>query len=118
MLCDGAQDHDVSKEPPVGAFFEQRQDENGRDLNLRYFWVIEGLRVASEGPLRCNVFKEHQDPLHAAGGHIEVEIPEGVTLVSGNFLVPQNMVIEDHEAAIVLICDHASQLELSDDVIL
>ena len=29
VLYGGAQDHDVSKEPPVGAFFEQRQDENG-----------------------------------------------------------------------------------------
>ena len=29
VLYNGAQDHDVSKEPQVGAFFEQRQDENG-----------------------------------------------------------------------------------------
>ena len=29
VLYGGAQDQDVSKEPPVGAFFEQRQDENG-----------------------------------------------------------------------------------------
>ena len=29
VLYGGAQDHDVSKEPPVGAVFEQRQDENG-----------------------------------------------------------------------------------------
>ena len=29
VLYGGAQDHDVSKEPPVGAFFEHRQDENG-----------------------------------------------------------------------------------------
>ena len=28
VLYDGAQDHDVSKEPEVGAVFEQRQDEN------------------------------------------------------------------------------------------
>ena len=29
VLYGGAQDHDMSKKPPVGAFFEQRQDENG-----------------------------------------------------------------------------------------
>ena len=28
VLYGGAQDHNVSKEPPVGAFFEQKQDEN------------------------------------------------------------------------------------------
>ena len=39
-------------------------DPLDRDLNLRYFWVIEGLCVASEGLLRGNVLKEHKDPLH------------------------------------------------------
>ena len=68
--------------------------------------------------MRGNVLKEHQDPLHAAGGHVEVDIPEGVTLVSGNFSVPQNPVIEDREAAVVLIGDHASQLWMRDDLIL
>ena len=79
---------------------------------------MEGLRVASEGLLRGNVLEEHQDPLHAAGGHVEVDIPEGVALVSAYFSVPQNPVIEDREAAVVLIGDHASQLGQSDDVIL
>ena len=88
-------------------------DPLNRDLNLRYFRVIEGLRVAREGLLRGNVFKEHQDPLH-----VEVDIPEGVALVSSYFSVPQNPVIEDREAAVVLIGDHASQLWLRDDLIL
>ena len=65
-----------------------------------------------------NVLKEHQDPLHAAGGHVEVDIPEGVSLVSAYFSVPQNPVIEDRKAAVVLIGDHASQLGLPDDLIL
>ena len=36
-------------------------DSLDRDLNLRYFRVIEGLRVASEGLLRGNVLKERRD---------------------------------------------------------
>ena len=93
-------------------------DPLDRNLNLRYFRVIEGLRVASEGLLRGNVLKEHQDPLHAAGGHVEVDIPEGVAFVSAYSSVPQNLVIEDGEAAVVLNGDHASQLWLRDDLIL
>ena len=58
------------------------------------------------------------DPLHAAGGHVEVGIPQGVALVSAYFSVPQNPVIEDREAAVVRIGDHASQLWLRDDLIL
>ena len=79
---------------------------------------MEGLRVASEGLLRGNVLEEHQDPIHAARGHVEVDIPEGVALVSAYFSVAQYPVIEDRKAAVVLICDHASQLRLSKDVIL
>ena len=60
-------------------------DSLDHDLNLHYFRVIEGLRVASEGLLRGNVLKEHQDPLHAARGHVEVDIPEGVAIVSVYF---------------------------------
>ena len=82
-------------------------DPLDRDLNLRYFRVIKGLRVASEGLLRGNVLKEHQDPLHAARGHVEVDIPEGVALVSVYFAVAQYPVLEDREAAVVLIGDHA-----------
>ena len=41
-----------------------------------------------------------------------------VALVSAYFSVPQNPVIEDCEAAVVLIGDHASQLWLRDDLIL
>ena len=68
--------------------------------------------------LRGKVLKEHQDHLHAARGHVDVDIPEGVALVSVYFAVAQYPVIEDREAAVVLIGEHASQLGLSDDVIL
>ena len=60
--------------------------------------------------LRGNILKEHQDPLHAAGGHVEVHIPECVALIFANLSVPQNPVVQDREAAVVLIGDHASQL--------
>ena len=72
----------------------------------------------SEGPLHGNVLKEHQDPFHAVRWHVEVDIPEGVALVSVYFAMAQYPVIDDREAAVVLNGDHASQLWLRDDVIL
>ena len=68
--------------------------------------------------MRGNVLKEHQDLLHAADGHVEVDISEDVALVSAYFSVPQNPVKEDREAAVLLIGVHASQLWLCDDLIL
>ena len=47
-------------------------------------------------------------------GHVEIDIPEGISLV-WLFLVPQNPIIEDRKAAVVLNRDHASQLRLSDN---
>ena len=85
------------------------------DLDFGYFWVVEGLGVASEGLLPGHVLEEHQDPLRAACGHVKIYIPKGVALV---FSVPQNLAVQDREAAIVLICDHASQLWLSDNFVL
>ena len=40
------------------------------DLHFRYFGVVKGLIAASEGLLRGNILEEHQDALHAAGGHV------------------------------------------------
>ena len=40
------------------------------DLRFRYFGVVKGLSVASEGLLRGNILEEHQAVLHAAGGHV------------------------------------------------
>ena len=42
--------------------------------------TLRGLSVASEGLLRSNILEEHQDALHAADGHIKVDVPEGVKL--------------------------------------
>ena len=61
--------------------------------------------------------KSIKTPYQAAGGHVEVDIPEGVALVSAFFSVPQNPIIEDREAAVVLIGDHASQLWQRDDLV-
>ena len=40
------------------------------DLHFRYLGVVKGLSVASEGLLRGDILEEHQDALHAAGGHV------------------------------------------------
>ena len=47
-------------------------DPLDRDLNLRDFWVEEALRLASKGLLCGNILEEHQDALHAAGGHVKL----------------------------------------------
>ena len=39
------------------------------DYHFRYLGVVKGLSVASEGLLRGNILKVHQDAPHAAGGH-------------------------------------------------
>ena len=75
-------------------------DSLDRDHHFGYFWVIEGLSVASKGLLRGSILEEQQDALHAAGGHVEIDIPEGVALVFANFSVPQYPVIQDREAAL------------------
>ena len=40
------------------------------DLHFRYLGVVKGLSAASEGLLRGDILEEHQDALHAAGGHV------------------------------------------------
>ena len=40
------------------------------DFHFRYLGVVKGLSVASEGLLRGDILEEHQDALHAAGGHV------------------------------------------------
>ena len=67
---------------------------------------------------RGNILQEHQDALHAAGGHVEIDIPEGIALVFAYFSMPQNPVIEDCKAAVVLIGDHAGQIWLCDHFVL
>ena len=40
------------------------------DLHFCYLGVVKGLSVASQGLLRGDIHEEHQDALHAAGGHV------------------------------------------------
>ena len=40
------------------------------DLHFGYLGVVKGFSVASEGLLHGNIVEEHQDALHAAGGHV------------------------------------------------
>ena len=88
------------------------------DLHFRYFRVEEYLGVASKGLLRGSILEDQQDALHAAGGHVEVDIPKGVALVSADFSVPEYPVVQDRDAAFVLVGNHSGQLRLSDHVIL
>ena len=91
-------------------------DPLDNDLHFRYFWVEEALGVASKGLL--HILEEHQDALHAAGGHVEIDIPEGIALVFADFEVAEHPVIEECKTAFVLVGDHSGQLWLSDHVIL
>ena len=40
------------------------------DLHFCYLAVVKGLSGSSEGLLRSDILEEHQDALHAAGGHV------------------------------------------------
>ena len=57
--------------------------------------------------LCSNVLKEHQEPLHAACGHVQIYIPKGVAVVFGNFSVSQNPDRQDREEAVVLTGDYS-----------
>ena len=63
------------------------------DVHFGYFRIVEALRVASKGLLCGNILEEHQDALHAAGGHVKINVPEDVALVSADFTVLQYPVI-------------------------
>ena len=78
------------------------------DLHLGDLGVVEGLSVPGEGGSRLH--EQHQDALHAPGRHIQVDIPQGVTLVRVNLPVAVD--------AVVLDADHSGQLRLGDHVIL
>ena len=71
--------------------------------------------LRAKGCCARDVLKEHQEPLHAAGGHVKINVPEGVALIFANLSVPQNPVVQDRAAAVVLTGDHAGQLRLSDN---
>ena len=88
------------------------------DLHFRYLGDVNGLSVASEGLLRGDILEEHQDALHAAGGHVKVDVQEGVRLVHYHLPVPQYPVIQDRKAVLVLVVDHSGQLWQSDHVVL
>ena len=50
------------------------------DLHLGNLEVVEGLSVSgSRRPAGSGIFKEYHNPLHAAHGDVEVDVPQGVT---------------------------------------
>ena len=74
------------------------------NLDLRDFRIVEGLGVALEGSR--GVLTEQQDSLHGAGRDIEIYIPERLALVANDLAVPQYAVVQDRQAAGVLVADH------------
>ena len=68
MLYGGAQDHDVSKEPPVGAFFEQRQDENGFSASRL---PADNCRMGPLGQMMINKQLRRT-------GHLQVQVQLGI----------------------------------------
>ena len=78
------------------------------DLHFRYFGVVKGLSVLSEALLRGIILEEHQDALHAAGGEVKFDVPEGVILVHYHLPKPLYPVIQNRKAAFVLVNDHSS----------
>ena len=79
--------------------------------------MVKNLDIAREGLLRGCFLEQHQDALHAAGGHFKVYAPECAGLVHCHLSVPQYPVIQDRKAAFVLVVYHSSQLGISDNVI-
>ncbi|MEW8547854.1 MAG: hypothetical protein AB2693_30475 [Candidatus Thiodiazotropha sp.] len=59
------------------------------DLYLGYLWVVKSLSVAGKGSLRSHFLKWEENALHAAGGYVQVDVPEGIRLVSADFPVAQ-----------------------------
>ena len=70
----------------------------------------------SKGLLRGTILKEHQYTLHAAGGHVEVDIPNVVALVFSDFAVAEDAIVQDCEACGILVSNHAGQLWLGHHV--
>ena len=68
--------------------------------------------VARHHPQRASVYPS------VAGGHVEVDIPNGVALVFANFAVAEDAIVQDCEACKILIANHAGQLWLSHHVVL
>ena len=68
--------------------------------------------------LRGTILKQHQYTLHAAGGHVEVDIPTGVALVFADFAVAEDAIAHDCEVCGILVAYRAGQLWLGHHVVL
>ena len=84
--------------------------------SIFYFGVVEGLTVTSKRLFRGTILKEHQYTLHAAGGYVEVDIPNRVVLVFSDFAVAEDVIVQDCEACGILLANHAGQLWLGHQV--
>ena len=73
-----------------------------RHLHLGNFGVVEGLSVSGpRRPAGSGIFKEHQNPLHAARGDVEIDVSQGVTFVLGNFAVAED---PDEQLLVLVYC--------------
>ena len=52
------------------------------------------------------------------GRHIEVDVPQGVTLIGCDFAVLKHSVIQDGQATGILVMDHSCEFRLGYHVIL
>ena len=71
-----------------------------RDAFYRYLDLLD-LGIVEALGFPCLVLllllKEHQDALHTAGGHFEVDVPQGVTFVLADIAVSKSSVVGYHE---------------------
>ena len=82
------------------------------NFNFRNLGVVEGLRVALEGSR--GVHKEQQDSLHGARWGVDVDVPDCVAFVSAELAVPEDTLVEDHQAVGVLGSDYSGEVGVGD----
>ena len=62
------------------------------------------------------VLEEQQDSPHGTRGNVEIDVPQGITLVANDLAVPQYAVVQDRQAAGVLVADDPGELCVGDHV--
>ena len=67
--------------------------------------------------LRGTILKQHQYNLHAAGRHVEVDIPGGVAFDFADIAVAEDVIVQDCEACGKLVANHAGQPWLGHHVV-
>ena len=63
-----------------------------------------------------STLNQHQDFFHGPRWNIEVDVPARVALIANDLAVPQYAVVQDRQAAGVLVSDHPGELCVGDHV--